>query len=251
MPIPYHQITNFMNSKMYQDKKHPAHKQANDFIDVWFQNNADKLDENNNFKESVVSKSSVSDPLVLDDELIKRNIPEIKKHEGVKDFPYKDTKGIITVGGGLNVDNFDKYASLDWVNKNTGQKATPDEIKADYTSIKNTPSRNYQANFYEKYTVSRLSDAQINKQMVDHLKSDLAQIRRAVPNFDKLPTGVQDAVIDIQYNTGHIEKFPKMIQAIQDKNIRSVAEESHRKDVSQDRNQDMIQKILQIIDWDY
>ena len=251
MPVPYTQITNFMNSKMYQDKNHPAHKQANAFVDAWFQNNADKLDENNNFKDSAISKSSVSEPPVSDDDLIKRNIPEIKKHEGVKDFPYKDTKGIVTVGGGLNVDNFDKYTSLDWVNKNTGQGATPDEIKMDYEVIKNMPSGNYQANFYEKYTVSRLSDAQINKQMTNHLKSDLAQIRRAVPNFDKLPTGVQDAVIDIQYNTGHIEKFPKMIQAIQDKNIRSVAEESHRKDVSPERNQDMIQKILQIIDWDY
>ena len=251
MPIPYNQITNFMNSKMYQDKKHPAHKQANDFVDAWFKNNADKLDENNNFKESAISKSSVSEPLVLDDELIKRNIPEIKKHEGVKDFPYKDTKGIITVGGGLNVDNFDKYASLDWVNKNTGQKATPDEIKADYTSIKNTPSGNYQANFYKKYTDLRLSDTEINEQMTNHLKSDLTQIRRAVPNFDKLPAGVQDAVIDIQYNTGHVENFPKMIQAIQDKNIRSVAEESHRKDVSPERNQDTVQKILQIFDWDY
>ena len=48
-----------------------------------------------------------------------------------------------------------------------------------------------------------------------------------------------------------VKDFPKMIQAIQDKNIRSVAEESHRKDVSPERNQDTIQKILQIIDWDY
>ena len=251
MPIPYNQITNFMNSKMYQDKKHPAHKQAKDFVDAWFKNNADKLDENNHFKESAVSKSSVSEPPVLDDDLIKRNIPEIKKHEGVKDFPYKDTKGIVTVGGGLNVDNFDKYASLDWVNKNTGQGATPDEIKMDYEVIKNMPSGNYQADFYKKYTNLRLSDTEINKQMTNHLKSDLTQIRRAVPNFDKLPAGVQDAVIDIQYNTGHVENFPKMIQAIQDKNIRSVSEESHRKDVSPERNHDMIQKILQIIDWDY
>ncbi len=251
MPIEYNQIANFMNSKMYQDKNHPAHKQANDFVDAWFKNNADKLDENNNFKESAISKSSVSEPLVLDDELIKRNISEIKKHEGVKEFPYKDTKGIITVGGGLNVNHFDKYASLDWVNKNTGQKATLDEIKTDYETIKNIPFGNYKADSYKEYTDLRLSDMEINKQMTEHLKSDLAQIRRVIPNFDKLPAGVQDAVIDIQYNTGHVEKFPKMIQAIQDKNIRSVAEESHRKDVSPERNQDTIQKILQIIDWDY
>ena len=87
--------------------------------------------------------------------------------------------------------------------------------------------------------------------MTEHLKNDLEQIRRTIPNFDKLPSGVQDVVIDIQYNTGHIETFPKLIQAIQDKNIRSVAEESHRKDVPETRNLDMIQKILQIIDWEY
>lgn len=240
-----------MNSKMYQDKKHPAHKQANAFVDAWFHEYADKLDENNHFKKSVSGKTERVKTLISDEDLIKRNIPEIKKHEGVKDFPYKDTKGIVTVGGGLNVDNFDKYVALDWIHQKTGQRATPDEIKADYDSVKNMPSGNYKADFYKKYTDLRLSDVEINKQITDHLKSDLTQIRRSIPNFDKLPAGVQDAIIDIQYNTGHIEKFPKMIQAIQDKNIRLVAEESHRKDVSQNRNQDMLQKILQIIDWDY
>lgn len=251
MSIPYAQITNFMHSKMYQDKNHPAHKQANVFVDAWFQNNADKLDENNQFKKGVADKITHAKTFVSDDDLIKRNIPEIKKHEGVKDFPYKDTKGIITVGGGLNVNHFDKYASLNWVHKDTGQCATPDEIKTAYDYIKQTPFGNYRADFYKTYTDLRLTDDEIDVQLKKHLQNDLEQIRRVMPFFDKLPAGVQDVVMDIQYNTGHIERFPKFIRAIQDKNIRGIVEESHRKDVSEERNMNMVKKILQIVDWDY
>ena len=103
MPIEYNQITNLMNSKMYQDEKHPAHKQANAFVDAWFKNNAHHLNENNHFKKTAVSKSAIPTSQISDEDLINRNIQEIKKHEGVKEFPYKDTKGIITVGGGLKV----------------------------------------------------------------------------------------------------------------------------------------------------
>lgn len=251
MSIPYAQITNFMHSKMYQDKNHPAHKQANTFVDAWFQNNADKLDENNQFKKGVADKITPAKTFVSDDDLIKRNIPEIKKHEGVKDFPYKDTKGIITVGGGLNVNHFDKYASLNWVHKDTGQCATPDEIKTAYDYIKQTPFGNYRADFYKTYTDLRLTDDEIDVQLKKYLQNDLEQIRRVMPFFDKLPAGVQDVIIDIQYNTGHIERFPKFIRAIQDKNIRGIVEESHRKDVSEERNMNMVKKILQIVDWDY
>lgn len=244
MSIPYHQIMNLMNSKIYQDKKHPVHKQVCVFVDAWFQNNADKLDENNNFKENMLQKMPSVNTPISDDELIKRNIPQIKHYEGVKEFPYKDTKGIITVAGGLNVNHFNKYASLNWIHKSTGQKATLDEIKTDYEYIKNAPSGNYKADFYKGYTNLRLSNAEIDKQMMDHLKNDLIQIHRTIPNFDKLPTGVQDAVIDIQYNTGHIEKFPKFLRAIQDKNVRAMVEESHRKAISENRNWDIAKKIL-------
>lgn len=244
MPIPYAQITNFMNSKMYQDKNHPAHKQANAFVDAWFQHHADKLDENNQFKEGVSDKITPVKTFVSDDDLIKRNIPEIKKHEGVKDFPYKDTKGIITVGGGLNVDNFDRYVSLKWLQKDMRRNATPDEIKMDYEAIKKAPFGNYKADFYQKYTKFRLANEEIDVQLKKHLQNDLEQIRRVMPFFDKLPAGVQDVIIDIQYNTGHIERFPKFIRAIQDKNIKAMIMESHRKGISDSRNIDTVQRIL-------
>ena len=83
------------------------------------------------------------------------------------------------------------------------------------------------------------------------MKNDLKQIRDNIKNFDKLPPELQDVIIDIQYNTGHIEKFPLFLKAIQEKNIRDMIEQSHSKHISKERNKAMGNKILKITDWDY
>lgn len=183
----------------------------------------------------------------VDEEIIKRNIFEIKRYEGITNYPYKDTKGIITVGCGLNVNKIGQYTLLNWIEKEANKKAPLLAIKKDYNSIKNAPVGNYRADFYQKYTCLRLSNAEINKQMTDHLKHDLKYIRHIIPTFNTLPSCLQDVILDIQYNTGHLERFPKFLNAIHHKDIDSMVKECHRKGISEQRNREMVQKILQVV----
>ena len=112
-------------------------------------------------------------------------------------------------------------------------------------------SENHKADFYKDYTFLRLSNEEMDRQTFQHLKNDLKQIRDNIKNFDQLPPDLQDVIIDIQYNTGHIENFPLFLKAIQEKNIRDMIEQSHRKGISEKRNTAIGKKILSISNWDY
>ena len=246
MPVSEEQIENLMMSDMYQNANNPLHDDVNNFVTDWF-----KESTRNDFeKNALEQKAPTPAPTISDDELIERNIAKIQEHENTKNFAYKDSKGFVTVGDGLNVSDPILYHSLDW-RRADGTKATPEEIEQDRQNILSAPVGNYDANTYRKDTSLRLSNAEIHGQTVAHLRTDLAQIRANIPNFDNLPPELQRVIMDIQYNTGHIEKFPLFQQAIRDKNVRVMIEESHRRDVSRDRNKSMAQEILRITNWDY
>ena len=246
MPISEEQIENLMMSDMYQNVNNPLHDDVNNFVADWFKESVKGDFE----KASLEQKSPEPLPKISDDELIERNIAKIQEHENSKNFAYKDSKGVLTVGDGLNVSDPALYHSLDWRHPD-GTKATPEEVEQERQNILNAPYGNYDANSYRKDTFLRLSGEEIHKQTVAHLRDDLAQIRANIKNFDDLPPELQRVIFDIQYNTGHIEKFSKFQRAIQDKNVRGMIEESHRRDVSRDRNKSMAQEILKIRDWDY
>ena len=79
----------------------------------------------------------------------------------------------------------------------------------------------------------------------------MPQIRRNVKNFDKYPWQIQDVIIDIQYNTGHIENFPNFLDAVERKDLSAMIEESYRPDVQSSRNQRMIDLLKSVKDWNY
>ena len=246
MPVSQKQIENLMKSDMYQNSSNPLHDDVNNFVENWFKENTQSDFEKNTLEQKVPEAL----PKVSDDELIERNIAFLKLDEGNVSHAYKDTKGVLKTANGLNINDPEKYHSLDW-RRTDGTKATSEEIERDRQNVLNMPVGHYRAEFYKDNTSLRLSDAEIHRQTVAHLKEDLAQIRANIHNFDDLPPVLQRVIFDIQYNTGHIEKFPLFQQAIQDENVRGMIEESHRKDVPQNRNLDMAHQILLISNWDY
>lgn len=267
------QIDDLINSNMYWNDNEPMHKEVNDYVRNWFTENEkeekikkedEEKKEESNFESEALKKNEniLPEPskeekttlpkiAITDDDLVKRNLPEITKWEGAIDHAYKDKKGVVTTGKGIRSDSTDFYHSLDWRNKDTQAKGTYDEVESDFQSIMNAPIGNYTADYYRNYTLLRLSNEEMNKQTLKHLEEDLKQIRDNIKNFDKLPPELQDVIIDIQFNTGHIEKFNLLQKAIQEKNIRDIIIESHRKDIPEERNKAMGKKILKITDWDY
>lgn len=198
----------------------------------------------------VPGKKNEKQKRTSDAELIARNIKRLIKEEGNYPYPYKDTKGIITTANGKNINSYEKFRSLGWEDKN-GNKASDELIQENYKRLQKAPAGNYTANFYKQYTEIRLSQEEINKITEEHLQSDLDFIRKHVSNFDNYPKEIQDIIIDIQYNTGDIRKFPLFLKAVEDKELDDMVKQSHRKDVSKNRNNGIKDMLMGITDWDY
>jgi lysozyme len=93
----------------------------------------------------------------------------LKRHEGVKFKPYKDTKGFATIGVGHNID----------------AKGLPDDIEA----------------YLESY-------GKITQEMVDILldadiEDAIADCERLYPDFSNFSEVRQDALIDFVFNVGY------------------------------------------------
>ena len=184
-----------------------------------------------------------------DYELIMRNIKRMKNLEGVKPYGYKDTKDTITVAEGVKANTREAYHAFDWRNQR-GEKASYEEVDADYDNLRGAPSGQL-GSFYENLTKCRLPEEEMHRKPIEHIKNDMPQIRRNVKNFDRYPKQIQDVIIDIQYNTGHIERFPNFLDAVERKDLGAMIKESYRPDVQADRNQEIINLLKSIKNWDY
>ncbi len=185
-----------------------------------------------------------------DKEINDRMYPIIKGHERTIEFPYKDHKGYVTVGLGSNIDNPEKFNSVEWKDKN-GQPIGKEDVDRYYQLLKNLPEGNFKAAIYEDKTPLRISESE-NRQLYDeHLKEDLQYLRKTFKDFDKFPAEMQNVLIDIKYNTGNVDanKWPKLHEAISQRNLENIQKQVHRKDVGEQRNQwaiDTLRKIKKL-----
>ena len=207
-----------------------------------------------NDKVNVKSDGSYgSKPLSNDDlndeEIIFRNIPLIVKEEGIVDYPYKDTKGYITVGAGLNVDDYEIFCNMPWLN-NDETPASITEIEKSYQSLLSLPKGKLPI-FYKKYTSIHLSSEVIYDKIEKHLKNDMAFIKENINEFYKYPPAIQDVFIDLQYNTGNCLQFVRFREGAQTKNLDKMITESYRPDVGKNRNESIINRLKANKDWNY
>ena len=63
-----------------------------------------------------------------EEKLLRHMAKIVVKHENTKEHPYLDTVGKITVGKGMNVDNWNLFKSVHWLID--GRPATEVEVKA-------------------------------------------------------------------------------------------------------------------------
>lgn len=177
-----------------------------------------------------------------DKALIDKHFPVIEKYERPIDWPYLDSKDKPTVGLGINISNKEIFNEINWETLD-GFPMTPDEKEHLWEEIekmqKDFSGKNYNARFFRDKTHGRISGTETKRLTKEHLAANLPEIRETLRqndlNFDKLPEGIQQVLIDIKYNTGHL-KFPNMIKAIKAGEIVNAAIESHRADVNDDRN---------------
>ena len=165
---------------------------------------------------------------------------EILKFEGLKLNFYLDSKGILTVGIGQNVNNFNDFKNLNIINKQTGNTLNSNQ-KTDLNSqIMQDISNN---TFTEKnYSNLEISKNDIYNQFNTMLEKSYNELEQKIDNFDKFPTSVKQALVDMQFNMGN-KKFsedtwPKLFKAIDNRDWQTAGKEaSQRKDVQKSRRE--------------
>ena len=199
----------------------------------------------------------------------------VVKHENIKEHPYLDTVGNITVGKGMNVNNWNLFKSVHWLID--GRPAAEDEVKVMYDEIgrqrerlkkeydevqkfkrehpleyarwpenkkKDKGAFNYTADHYAQFTNIRITKDEADFLMYSHLQDDYDAIKGYLDGFDNQPMGIKEAAFDIQYNTGNIRNFVKFKKAYDKNDTKEMAKQSGRKIISKDRNDDIKNRIL-------
>ncbi|HHZ19091.1 MAG TPA: hypothetical protein GX391_01045 [Firmicutes bacterium] len=110
--------------------------------------------------------------------------------------------------------------------------------------------KNRTANWYKQHATLRLSSEDIDLLFKEDIRSREAELRRRLSekaiNYDELPPEVQLAIFDMAYNLrvdGLLQKFPRILTAVKDRNYWKAANECNRLGIPARRNQ-MTKKLL-------
>ena len=212
------------------------------------------------------SKSILNSPSqkqITDEDLYKAMWENIKKYEDVIQHPYLDTKGLITVGGGANINSWDDFRKINFTVN--GVPATEAEKLAAFGIMRNLSNeRDAQGNptnwdtkakKFKDYTNVRISDEYARSLAQDHMTNDLAHVRSEFADFDTFPQPLKEVLLDIQYNVKgglNEQKWPSLYKAIRERNINGengIVANVHRKDVQQERNDWARRMAASIIPW--
>ena len=205
------------------------------------------FDGANNVNQKLNTNPNLNPNSISDEELYKKMWTNIKEYEKVIDYPYLDTKGYITVGGGANVDNLSDFMNVNFMVNECS--ATEAQKLAAYNRLRELSNqkdlngaylhKNKLADFFEDQTNLRLSDQDAYDMAYKHMKNDLAYLRSQFADFDSLPNPLKEVLLDIQYNViGGLtqRKWPNLYDAIARRDVEGIARNINRRDVGQGRN---------------
>jgi GH24 family phage-related lysozyme (muramidase) len=191
---------------------------------------------------------------ISDDELFQRTYNNVKGFEGFVPYPYLDTKGNITIGGGANINDYNDFMKVNFLLGDN--PATEEQKRAGFDQLSNIRQQangnwNRTASTYEKETNLRISDEDAYQMALGHLTNDLSHLRSEFSDFDSFPIQLKEVLMDLQYNTGSLNqrKWPNLYQAIQNRDIDGIARNVHRKDVGLERNDWAANQIRSIVSW--
>lgn len=247
----------------------PAHTREGYLVSAYDrrcgQNHTEKEAEEKN-QENANDKNKENNPsknrCVKYNELIKEYWPHLKNHEHTKSYAYLDTEGNITTGIGLYIPDEKTFTSLPW--QFQGKEATFEQKVAEYQHLNALQQsglfgKNYDAGYYWDKSEQKLtlSDHFIIDKTMEHLEWDLKELERKLPEFETYPRTLQMALLDMQYNMGgkfNAEKWSSFYEGLKDKDITKMAEQSHRYQVGEDRNnwtRDTLLNVPLVNGWHY
>ena len=115
----------------------------------------------------------------------------------------------------------------------------------------NAHCQKYGANYYKDKADLKIKQEDIDRYLNEHLERNIKQLQKTFPEFEDFPQGLQEVLIDICYNTGNVnsDKWPNLHKAIKERDLPGIQKNVHRKDVSEDRNKRIENKIKAITEW--
>lgn len=194
-----------------------------------------------------------------EDWMDKSVVDNIKKNEGSTPHMYLDTKGNVTVGVGKMIPDADAAKSLQFRidDQENGRYATSSEIENAFDKVKSDLSgQNEGANYFNPSKNDKFDKLYIDIDAQDNLfHEDLdrskQELEKKFSEFDAFPKSAKAALLDMQFNMGDTKfqtetyndatktfkpAWPKLFDAVDRQDWKAAGDESHRKDVSEDRN---------------
>jgi GH24 family phage-related lysozyme (muramidase) len=163
-------------------------------------------------------------------------LARLRMFEGSVPHMYRCTGGEVTIGIGHAIHAAADAVPLGW--HIDGQPAPANQVTADFGKVAAAPMGKY-AFFYASLTRCRLDDDSVNQLVAEDIAKFETQLAHKLPRWSSYPEPVQQAVFDMAFNLGigGLEKFPKMLAAVNAGDWETAAQECTRQGIGAARNQ--------------
>jgi GH24 family phage-related lysozyme (muramidase) len=167
-------------------------------------------------------------------------LPKLKEFEGMFSHMYLDTTGNVTVGVGKLLADAAAAQKLAFVHRSdaSAKAATPEEIRADFETV-NKQAGGKLASYYKQFTRLDLPESAIDALLDAEVRSFMAGLSKAFPEFDSYPSEACAAIFDMAYNLGLgalTSGFPTFCRAVRNRDWATAAKECHRGGIGEGRN---------------
>lgn len=175
---------------------------------------------------------------------------KLEEYEDRINHLYIDINGNVTVGIGHLIINKNAMSGVTLYkvqnDKLTGP-ATLQEKMTEFENIKKLPyGQNYTAGYYKQHTSLIMKDSDIDFLKNNHIDTFYQELKTTykkengfLANFDDFEPNLQLALFDMVFNLGTPtlkNNFPKFNTALKSDDYTTAANESHRKGISEERN---------------
>ena len=195
----------------------------------------------------------------LDSGFLRKLKPGLCKHEGVRDYFYRDSVGQVTIGVGHLVRTETDATRLHLARRDDHRPATIAEIVAAFNAVKNEPFKHTGVKDHKTHVwgsshylglkgagnifmppreVDRLLDRHI-AEFYRNLQLSFSAKHGYKRDFDAFPENVRLALFDMIFNLGPTKfpwHWPALVKALKAENWHEAARQSRRPQLSADRN---------------
>lgn len=161
----------------------------------------------------------------------------LHEQEGEENFLYKDSKGNVTIGVGFKISSEDEAVALPLLDFNS-IPATDEQKRQEWRNINSLAGRHV-AGWYEEYSSLYLPRDYIDARLESTVDESFRQLRALFDDVGSYPSAARVALQDMIYNVGYgtlRDVFVSFSAAVRRRDWATAAQESHRLDISEERN---------------